>query len=151
VLSAAQRRFIEQQRTAVLATVGPDGMPRLVPICFTLASAGATEPVLYTPLDDKPKATADVRALARVRDILSRPEVSLLFDHWDEDWSRLGWLRLGGRAALLEPTSGASHDRHRAAVATLRLRYPQYLEHAIDERPLITVTVTSVASWSASR
>ena len=149
MLSAEQRRFIEDRRSAVLATIAPDGGARLVPVCFALTPASAGPPVLFSPLDDKPKASPDVRALARVRDIVSRPDVTLLFDHWDEDWSQLGWLRMRGVASLLEPdlTSGGPH---RTAVAELRSRYPQYLEHALDERPLIAVAATSISSWSAS-
>ena len=56
-----------------------------------------TRPILYTPLDDKPKRTDDPLTLARVRDIAADPRVSILADRWDEDWTRLAWLRAEGR------------------------------------------------------
>src|SRR4249919_30522 len=99
-LSTGQRAFIESARRAVLATIAPDGHPRLVPICFVLAGE---PPVLYTPIDDKPKRDDDPLALARVRDIAADPRVTILVDRWDEDWTRLAWLRMDGRAALIEP------------------------------------------------
>ena len=100
LLSADQRAFLESARRAVLATIAPDGQPRLVPICFVVDDA---EPTLYTPIDDKPKRDDDPLALARVRDIAADPRVTILVDRWDEDWTRLAWLRAEGRATLLEP------------------------------------------------
>jgi PPOX class probable F420-dependent enzyme len=141
-LSDAQRAFLTTARRAVLATIAPDGRPRLVPICFSLAER---EPILYTPLDDKPKRSDDPLALARVRDIGSDPRVSVLVDRWDEDWTRLGWLRCDGRAKLLEPDDpGGEHDR---AVKALRGRYPQYATHRLESRPIIRVTLERVTDW----
>lgn len=151
VLDVEQRRFIEERRTATLATISDTGQPRLVPICFVLAAADAADPsaILYSPLDEKPKRGADVRDLARVRDIVDRPEVTLLFDRWDEDWSRLAWLRCRGTASLLEP--GEDAEAHAAAVELLRSRYPQYRGHAIDALPMIRIDIADVVWWEASR
>jgi PPOX class probable F420-dependent enzyme len=138
-LSEPERRFLAAMRRATLVTIAPDGRPRPVPICFVLA---ADAPVLYTPLDDKPKRTDDPRALARVRDIAADPRVSVLADRWDEDWTRLAWLRAEGRAALLDPG-----PEHATAVATLRSTYPQYRTHRLDERPLIRIEIDRVTAW----
>lgn len=142
-LSAHERSFLAAARTATLATIAPDGVPRLVPVCFALADAAG--PVIYTPLDDKPKRVGDPRDLARVRDILTRPDVSLLVDRWSEDWSQLGWLRILGRASLLEP--GDSADEHASALAALRTRYAQYADHHLDDRPIIRIAVIATRSW----
>src|SRR6478672_8661129 len=112
VLTIAQRAFIESARRAVLATIGRAGRPRLVPICFALAD---DSPILYTPLDDKPKRTNDPLDLARVRDIRADPRVTVLVDRWDEDWTRLAWLRAEGTAELAMPRPDGSE--HAAAVA----------------------------------
>ena len=108
-------------------------------------------PVLYTPLDDKPKRTDDVLDLARVRDIAARPDVTILVDRWDEDWSQLAWLRCGGRAALVPPIEPG----HAAAIVALREKYPQYATHDIGSRPLIAVTIERVdelgRTWQAGR
>ena len=140
VLSADQRAFLAAARTATLATVAPDGSPRLVPICFVVDGD-----VLYSPLDEKPKNVADVRDLARVRDIRARSGVALLVQRWSEDWSELAWLRLRGEASLVDPSDAPS--RHAAAVAALRAKYAQYANHDLESRPLIAIRVTAARGW----
>ena len=145
VLSGAERAFLGAARRAVLATIAPDGRPRLVPICFVLDDA---RPILYSPLDEKPKLMAEPRELARVRDLLRDPRVSVLVDRWDEDWTRLAWLRCHGSASLLEPT-GPDATEHREAVAALRSRYPQYETHDLANPPLIRIVLVRATSWGA--
>ncbi len=129
-------------RTATLASLAPDGQPRLVPICFVLDEAA---PVMWTPLDDKPKRSDDPRALARVRNIVARPAVSILVDRWDEDWTRLAWVRVHGQAILAEP----GVTGHAAAVSALRAKYPSYADHRLEERPMIRVVIERAISWGA--
>jgi PPOX class probable F420-dependent enzyme len=149
-MDARRRAFMAACRTATLATTSEAGQPRLLPICFVVTEGAGDSPetVIWSPLDDKPKREADVRRLARVRDIETHPEVSLLFERWSEDWSRLAWLRVGGRAALVETQDDAAGHRH--AVAALRAKYPQYRTHAIDVRPMLRIVVTQLAFWSAT-
>ena len=142
LLSADQRAFLESARRAVLATIPSDGQPRLVPICFVVDDA---EPIVYTPIDDKPKRQDDPLALARVRDIAADPRVTILVDRWDEDWTRLAWLRAEGRATLLAPD--ASPAQHAAVVAALRVKYAQYATHRLEERPLIQIRLERVIGW----
>lgn len=142
-MQATEQAFLAAARTATLATIAPDGVPRLVPVCFAFADVAAH--AIYTPLDDKPKRAADPRDLARVRDILARPDVSLLVDRWSEDWLQLGWLRILGRASVLEPDDAPGE--HRAAVAALRARYPQYAGHHLEDRPIIRIAVVATRSW----
>jgi PPOX class probable F420-dependent enzyme len=144
-LTSAELRFLEAARTAVLATIDGGGLPRLVPICFVVVELQGL--VLYSPLDEKPKRVADTRQLARVRDILERPEVALLVDRWAEDWNRLGWLRLQGIADLVEPANAAASDEHGTAVAALRRKYTQYETHRLEERPLIRIVIERSRSW----
>ena len=142
-LDARQLAFLVDARRAILATIDPDGRPRPVPICFIVdADPGAVR--LLTPLDDKPKAIEDKRALARVRDIRARPDVSVLVERWDEDWSRLGWLRLNGRATLLEAA-----DVRPGTVGRLRSKYPQYATHALESSPMIQIDFERAISWGA--
>ena len=146
VLSALQRAFLGSARQAALGTIAPDGRPHLVPICFVLDPA---RPILYTPIDDKPKRDDDPLALARMRDILADPRVTVLADRWDEDWTRLAWLRGAGRAALLTPSlaPSAGAEEHRAAVTALRAKYEQYATHRLETRPLIGITLERVTDW----
>jgi len=144
VLDPAQRAFLGVARTATLATIRPDGLPRLVPICFVVGEDDADgRPTLSSPLDEKPKASSDPRALARVRDLLARPEATLLVDRWSEDWDRLGWIRLDSRAELVEPGAPG----HASAIEALRAKYPQYREHRLEIRPILRFTVERAGAW----
>jgi PPOX class probable F420-dependent enzyme len=143
ILGPDHAAFLDAARRAVLATVGPDGRPRQVPVCFALVASdeGVT---LYSPLDEKPKRAADPHALARVRDLVARSRVTLLADRWDEDWARLAWLRVEATASLVEPGT----TEHVRAVEALRARYPQYRDHALETRPLIRLVPTRTVWWS---
>ena len=148
MLDDAQRAFVAETRRAILATTAPDNRPRLVPVCFVLHphDDAMGRPIVYTPLDEKPKQGVDPRGLARVRDLLVLPQVTLVVDRWDEDWSRLGWIRLYGTGELLEPEP-REVEEHAAAVAALRAKYPQYEQHGLDGRPVIRIAVDRVVSW----
>jgi PPOX class probable F420-dependent enzyme len=148
VLTAEERAFVAAGRRATLATTAPDGRPRLVPICFVLGDGvdPIGRPLLYTPLDQKPKRTDQLRSLARVRDLLVLPDASLLVDRWDEDWTHLGWVRLYGRGELLEPEP-REVEEHAAAVEALRAKYPQYRAQSLEDRPIIRVTIDRALSW----
>jgi PPOX class probable F420-dependent enzyme len=153
VLTGPERAFLLGARRILLCTIADDGTPRPVPACFALRDSAAGAPLLYCPLDEKPKRVADPHLLARVRDIAARPSVTLLADVWDEDWDRLAWLRLHGTAAILEPQVHgeaaiiADWTEHEAAVSALRLRYPQYRSHDLLSRPMIRVSITRAVSW----
>ncbi len=149
ILAGDAWSFVAASRRATLATIDPQGRPRLVPVCFVLlGGVGAVPepPRLYTPLDEKPKRVVDPHALARVRDLLARDDAQLLVDRWDEDWSRLGWVRLQGRAQILEPDGSAAGERD-TAIRALRAKYPQYEQHGLEARPLIRILVTRASSW----
>ena len=123
----------EEARVARLATVGSDGRPHVVPICFVLE--GDT---LYSAVDEKPKRT---RMLQRLRDVEANPLVEVLVDRYDEDWSRLAWVKLRGTARVV--------DRHERALALLRAKYPQYRERP-PAGPFRVVSVEERLEWSAS-
>ena len=143
-LESGVRAFVAAARTATLATIRPDGRPRLVPICHAF---GPDDPfgraVLDSPLDEKPKAVADPLSLARVRDILARPQATLLLERWSEDWDRLGWVRLEAEVAVL----GVGDPGHLEAVSALRARYPQYRTQRLEDRPILRFTIERVTTW----
>jgi PPOX class probable F420-dependent enzyme len=141
-----QVRLIDTARRATLATLAPDGRPRLVPCCVALVEHAEGQ-TLVTPIDAKPKRSLDARQLARVRDVERDPRVALLIDHWDEDWGQLWWLRIEGLARLVWPE--VSSDEHALAVAALRDRYPQYLAQPLENKLIIAIVPTSVTGWKA--
>lgn len=146
-LEARQRELLNEARRGVLATIAPDGRPRLVPCAFAFSEnpRGLT---IYSALDEKPKSLADPRDLARVRDIVARPNVGLLVDRWSEDWTELAWLRLDGTGTLLEPSETAGSE-HALAIGLLRGRYPQYATHHLESRPMLRIAVQAIREWTA--
>ena len=118
-----------------------------MPCAFAFEERGPALTV-YSALDEKPKAVANPRDLARVRDIAERPRVALLVDRWSEDWTRLAWLRLEGTATLLESTDMTASE-HSGAVGLLRARYPQYATHNLEQRPIIRAAIDRVSGWHA--
>jgi PPOX class probable F420-dependent enzyme len=149
-LSDEYRALLITERRATLATVAPDGRPRLVPCCFAMGVEDGTV-IIDTPIDAKPKASTDPMRLARVRDIRRDERVTLLVDRWDEDWARLAWLRVDGTARLLLPWAPRDAAAHLSAVTALRARYPQYREQRLEGLPVIRVTPTRVSGWTAER
>jgi len=142
-LDPRELAFLIAARYAILATIDSDGRPRLVPVCFIVDAVEGIH--VITPLDDKPKAGADKRDLARVRDIRERPGVSLLVEQWDEDWSKLGWLRLYGSAAVLDQDDWSSGFPE--AIERLRAKYAQYATHDLESSPMIVINVERATTW----
>lgn len=129
--------FVQAQRVARLATSDADGHPHIVPVCFAFDGSH-----FYTPLDEKPKRV-EQRQLRRVRNIEARHEAMLLFDLYDDDWSRLGYLQVYGHADLLMPDA----PDHAAALRLLRERYIQYRSMKLEAYPLIVITPQRVVAW----
>jgi PPOX class probable F420-dependent enzyme len=141
-LGPADRDRIAAARVARLATIRPDGRPHLVPVTFAMLPAAADESVrLAFAVDHKPKRTA---ALQRLDNIAATPHISLLIDGYDEDWDRLWWFRIDGRARI-ESDETAESD---AAIAALQDKYDQYKELR-PSGPVVLITADHIASWSA--
>jgi PPOX class probable F420-dependent enzyme len=129
-----QTRFA-QAPVARLATVGPDGAPHLVPVVFAVLAD-----VVYTAVDAKKKSTQRLRRLA---DIEGNPRVSLLVDHYAEDWAQLWWVRADGVAAIHH-----GGPQMRTGYQLLRTKYPQYQTVSLDG-PVIAIAVRRWSSWLA--
>jgi PPOX class probable F420-dependent enzyme len=125
---------LEAARVARLATVDEQGQPHLVPICFALEGD-----VVYSAVDEKPKRS---RVLKRLENIRAHPGVAMLIDHYEEDWSRLWWVRLDGTARIVE--SGPEYER---ALTLLVEKYDQYRAEA-PQGPVIVIRVKRRRTWS---
>jgi PPOX class probable F420-dependent enzyme len=110
----AARERVAGARVARLATIDPDGRAHLVPIVFVLD--GDT---LYTAVDAKPKRS---RRLRRIENARERPDVTVLVDHYDEDWQWLWWVLLRGRARVLDEGEEAQRGIRAAGRAGARRR-----------------------------
>ena len=137
------REFIRNHRVARFATADADCQPAVVPFCYVLDGEN-----IYSPVDEKPKRVAPAQ-LKRVRNIRANPKVSLVIDDYSEDWSKLGFVFITGRAEIISPEESA--PEHARAVALLREKYEQYRLMAIDERLIIKITIKSVRRWDAGR
>ena len=139
--TADELAFLRDRRVGRLATADVTGDPAAVPVCYALIELGG-EPVVVSALDEKPKGVA-VHDLARVRRIRARPEVALVVDDYEEDWHRLAFVHLRGRARLLE----VGEEGHAAAITALRGKYPRYVRMAIGERPVIAIAALTASAW----
>jgi PPOX class probable F420-dependent enzyme len=128
----ARERFAAA-RVARLATADAEARPHVVPIVFAVEGDR-----IYSVVDHKPKRTRALRRLANVR---ANPAVSLLVDHYDEDWGALWWVRADGRGRVLEPEEAEAVQ----AVALLKQRYPQQTATGA----VLAVDVEHWRGWSA--
>ncbi len=134
--TAELRRRFSASPVARLATVRPDGGPHAVPVVF--AAVGDT---VYTAVDAKLKRTRQLQRLVNLR---AESRCTVLVDHYEEDWSRLWWVRVDGVAAVVkEPPT--SHPGIEALVE----RYAQYREQP-PAGPLLVVTVVRWNGWSST-
>jgi len=132
------RALFAGEPVARLATVRPDGAPHLVPVTFAVLGD-----VVATAVDHKPKRTRDLQRLANVA---AEPRVSLLADHYDDDWERLWWVRADGAAAVVDVDVDVSAAA--PAIEALVARYPAYRDRP-PEGPVILVTVERWTGWAA--
>jgi PPOX class probable F420-dependent enzyme len=132
MLSQPQRAFLLRRRIGHFATADVRGTPSVVPVCFAL-----DEDILYTALDDKPKRT---RRLRRIRNLEANSRAAFVADHYDEDWSMLGWVMIRGAADLLESGGKFEHG-----CDLLRRRYVQYATMRLS--PIMAVRILEVGSW----
>jgi PPOX class probable F420-dependent enzyme len=130
----ARRRFSEA-RVAVLATVDRSGQPHLVPVTFVVEGDS-----VWTAVDEKPKRDARLRRLANIR---ADPRVSLLVQHWDEDWSGLWWVRADGTATISQTRQSVER-----VAGLLGDKYRQYDRVAVVG-PVIRIAVREWRGWTA--
>ena len=138
--TARERERVDAARVARLATVRPDGRPHVVPVTFARVRTGPAAPeVIVTAVDHKPKRTTD---LQRLRNIEANPEVSLLVDHYDEDWSTLWWLRIDAAARVVR-----TEPERSTLAASLEEKYAAYAGRS-PAGPVIALAVHTVVSWN---
>jgi PPOX class probable F420-dependent enzyme len=128
------KRRLAESLVAHLATAGPDGTPHIVPITFTIH--GDT---LYFAVDAKPKRTTNLK---RLQNIAANPAVSILVDHYEDDWAKLWWIRVDGTARVVDDNSESDH-----AIKLLMERYPQY-QRTRPKGPVVAISMDRLSGWS---
>jgi PPOX class probable F420-dependent enzyme len=134
--ASEMRTRVAAAQVARLASVGADNRPHVVPITFVLD--GET---LYFAVDAKPKRTTNLK---RLRNIAANPAVSVLIDHYEDEWGKLWWVRLDGTARIVTAPDESEH-----AFGMLARRYPQYVATRLVG-PVVAVAIESMTGWSAS-
>jgi PPOX class probable F420-dependent enzyme len=135
--------FIEGSRVARLATIGSEFRPHLVPVVFVFDGNS-----FFIPIDEKRKKTAKPERLKRVRNIRHNPNVALLIDNYSEDWTKLAFVMIQGKASIASKTQGDTQLRE--AYKKLMIKYLQYEKVGVGEMCII-IAPKKVASWSNSR
>jgi PPOX class probable F420-dependent enzyme len=135
-LSPSVLRFIRVARLAHLATASLNSQPHVIPICFVFDGKH-----FYSPIDEKPKRTGPAK-LKRVINIQANPQATLVIDRYSEDWKRLAYVLIYGKAKILY--RGTAHGE---AVRRLRRKYPQYRQMAIQTRPMIQIRPVRWIFW----
>ena len=141
VLSDVIRALLDASRVGHLATADRAARPHVVPFCY--ARDGDR---VYFVVDEKPKAPG--RTLKRLRNIAENPNVAMTVDRYDEDWSRLEYALIRGRAEIVR--DGAEYAR---VLDLLRARYPQYRSMRLEPGRNEIVRLEAVAGhhWKFSR
>lgn len=140
-LSRAVQKRLRQARVARLATVDLEGRPHVVPVCFAYDGK-----FFYTAVDRKPKRAPPER-LARLQNIRETPLVALLIDEYEEDWTRLWYVLIRGKANLV-PSS--AHDERALALRKLTAKYPQYARGMLtDDAPIIRISAERIIAWGS--
>jgi PPOX class probable F420-dependent enzyme len=117
-----------------MATTDETGRPHLVVMTFAVEGDR-----VYTAVDAKPKSTRDLK---RLRNIHANPRVAVLADHYEEDWTRLWWVRADATAEIVDDPAAMA-----GPIALLRERYPQYRQEP-PEGPVIALTVERWTGWA---
>ena len=128
--------LLRDARVGRLATAAASGQPLVVPVCYAFDGARC-----YSAVDAKPKRTRELR---RLKNIAANPQASLVVDVWDEDWTKLCWVMVEGRAEVLE--RGPEFTR---AIDLLVVKYPQYRAMGLDraEGAVIALEAGHVRAW----
>jgi PPOX class probable F420-dependent enzyme len=138
-ISGAVQKILKKARVARLATLDDKNRPHIVPICFAYDGK-----LLYTAVDRKPKRVKRER-LARLRNIRASPRIALLIDEYDEDWTKLWYILIRGKAKLIPKSA---HEEHAWAIRKLRSKYPQYAQGMLaDDAPIIRITPERATFW----
>jgi PPOX class probable F420-dependent enzyme len=138
-ISGPIRKKLKQARVARLATLDTKGGPHIVPVCFVYDGKA-----FYTAIDRKPKRVSPDR-LVRMQNIRAISRVALLIDEYDEDWTRLWYVLIRGKAELI-PNS--AHQERASAIRKLRAKYPQYARGMLGEDPpIIRITPERTTCW----
>lgn len=137
---AVLRKLVNVWPVARLATTSEIGVPHVVPIVFVVEAT-----ILYSPIDGKLKRGT---LLKRLSNVVENSRVSLLLDDYLDDWQRLWWVRLDGKAKVYVP------DATKASEIEIQLlqKYPQYEDRTLlpHDVQYLRIAWHQGAAWAQS-
>ena len=138
------KTIINTARVARLATIDLECKPHLVPVVFAYDN---DRDFYFIPIDEKTKRSRPEN-LKRVRNIKENPNVALLIDEYNEDWTKLYFIMIQGKASII---GGKKLDQNemsllKKAHKLLRNKYPQYQKIGVGEY-VIMIMPQKVIAW----
>ena len=132
------RDLLRESRLGHLATCNRSRVPHVVPICYVFH-----EGAIYSSIDEKPKRR-EPEDLRRVINVRANPNVCVIIDHYEENWSQLRFIIIHGKAEVIQ-----SGEEHQQAITQLKKKYPQYRSMSLQTRPVIKIAPTRIKTWNS--
>lgn len=112
-------------RVARLSTIDfEEQKPHIVPVVFVFDGD-----YYYVPIDEKPKRGKDPELLRRVRNIQKNPNVAILIDEYNEDWSKLSFVMIQGKGHLIGRVARQNDLKKMDEMVLTRKEEPSALQH----------------------
>jgi PPOX class probable F420-dependent enzyme len=137
-IPSAVEEFIERVRVARLATIDSEFKPHVVPVVFVFDGKH-----FFIPIDQKRK-TAKPEKLKRIKNVQDNPNAALLIDNYSEDWTRLAFVMIQGKASIASKTEGNLQVQE--AYKKLMTKYLQYQNVGVGEMCII-IAPEKLISW----
>jgi PPOX class probable F420-dependent enzyme len=139
---ACVKTIIDKARVARLATVDTEYKPHLIPVVFVFDND-----CYFIPIDEKTKRSRPEK-LKRAKNIQQNPSVALLIDEYNEDWTKLYFIMIQGRASII---GGKELEQNELlllekAHKLLSDKYLQYQKIGIGEY-VIMIIPQKVITW----
>jgi PPOX class probable F420-dependent enzyme len=136
-MNKEEENYLRLSKRGFLATVGLSGKPTAVPICFVHWRGE-----IFTAIDKKPKSS---RQLARVRNLTTTAEVAFIADYYDDDWRKLSYLLIHGKARILKRKTDQARIRR-----LLCAKYPQYRRMGLEGATILSIRIAKSKLWRFS-
>ena len=136
------KKIIDKTTVARLATVDAECKPYLVPVVFVFDND-----CYFIPIDEKIKRSKPEN-LKRVKNIEQNPNVALLIDEYNEDWTKLQFIMIQGKASIIGGKELEQNEQVllEKAHKLLSAKYVQYQEIGIGEY-VIMIAPQKVITW----
>jgi PPOX class probable F420-dependent enzyme len=136
------KTIIDKATVARLATVDSECKPHLIPVVFVYDND-----YYFIPIDQKTKRSKPEN-LKRIKNIHQNPNIALLIDEYNEDWRKLYFIMIQGKASIIGGKESEQNEQAllEKAHKLLSAKYVQYQEIGIGQY-VIMIVPQKVISW----